>query len=207
MATLKLGQLKDLLEELLCNTNLSLEMMNFLLASGRREVENRVNAYWMSVTTDFALTSGIPSYSLIAGAIARTAFKDIMFLSYRLLGETKWNDVPHRAYQVLNNKYSLAEAGPPKEAAVDNVALFIFPTPDKAYQMRLHAFEWQDNPTDNVGSSDDLMDRFPEALLYAAVGVGTRLMTKEETLAKPWMDLLDKEIPKIQAYSNSRIKR
>ena len=96
--------------------------------------------------------------------------------------------------------------GEPKEAAVDNITLFIFPNPALSYEVRLHAFEWQDNPTDNVGTSDELMDRFPEALLYGAVAVGTVLQTKDVAMAKPWMDLLNGQLPEIQKYTKQRLK-
>lgn len=208
MATLNVGQFKDLLQELLGTVELSLEMTNFLLNSGRREVEKRVNAYWMTQTTNFQLTPGVNEYTITSGTpINRPNFKEIFFLSYREFGTSKWNHLPHRAYQLLNNQYDPADAGPPKEAAIDNITLFIFPNPDKDYQIRMHAFEWQDNPADNVSAGDDLMDRFPEALLYGATMVGTQLLTKDQTLAKPWSDLLQTQIPAIQAYSDARIKR
>lgn len=207
MATLNIGQFKDLLQETLGNVELSLEMTNFLLNSGRREVENRVNGYWMTQTTDFSLVQGINEYAITSGLINRPNFKEIMFLSFREVGQTKWNHLPHRSYQLLNNKYDFNEMAAPKEAAIDNITLFIFPHPNLDYQIRFHAFEWQDNPADNVATGDDLMDRFPEALLYAATMVGTQILTKEIVLGKPWLDLLNAEVPKIQVYSDARIKR
>ncbi len=206
MAT-NLGQFKDLLQETLGNVELSLEMTNFLLDSGRREVEKRVNGYWMTQTTDFLLTAGLSEYLITSGTINRANFKEVFFLAFREQGNSKWIPLPHRAYEVLNSKYNSSEAGPLKEAAIDNITMFFFPQPDKPYQVRMHAFEWQDNPTDNVGTSDELMDRYPEAMLYAATAVGTQLLTKNSSLAKPWFDLLGTQIPAIQAYSDSRIKR
>ena len=202
-----IGQFKDLLQETLGNVELSLEMTNFLLDSGRREIEKRINGYWMTVTTDFLLTAGLSEYPITSGTIGRSAFKDIWFLAFREQGISKWDPLPHRGYEVLNSKYSSSEKGPLKEAAVDNITMFFFPTPDKPYQVRMHAFEWQTNPTDNVGTSDELMDRFPEAMLFGATAVGTQLLTKNSQLAKPWIDLLSAQIPVIAAYSNSRLKR
>lgn len=205
-----IGQLKDLMQEMLGHVELSLEMTNFLLASGRREVEKRVNAYWMTRTTLFSLTQGVDTYDITStsGIIARPNFKEIYFLSTRELATDKWSPVKVRGFEVLSNTYSpVATASLPQEAAVDNVTLTIFPKPTKAFLMRLHAWEWQTNPTDNTLAGDDLMTRFPEALLYASAMVGTLFLTKNMETAKPWADLLVGQIPVIQAYSDNRIKR
>jgi len=203
-----IGQFKDLLQETLGGVELSLEMVNFLLASGRREIEKRVNAYWMTVTTDFQLNVNQASYTISAAPIIRPAFKDIFFVSWREFGtNAKWNDVPHRAFQLLNNQFSPTEVGEPKACAVDNLSLVFFPLPLLAYEIRLHAFEWTANPTDNVATPNELMDRFPEALLYAATMTGSLLLTKDQAMAKPWADLFTGEIAAVQAYTNQRIKR
>ena len=206
-----IGQFKDLLQETLGGAELSLEMVNFLLASGRREIEKRVNAYWMTVTTDFQLNINQSSYLISAAPITRPAFKDIFFVSWRSPGtmrsNEKWNDVPHKSFQLLNNQFDPSETGAPKACAVDNLNLVFFPIPLLAYQIRLHAFEWTANPTDNVGAPNELMDRFPEALLYAATMTGTLLLTKDPAMAKPWADLFTGEIAAVQAYTNQRIKR
>lgn len=183
-------------------------MTDFLLASGRREIEKRVNVYWMTVTTDFQLNVNQASYTISAAPISRSAFKDIYFVSYReFQTNEKWNPVPHRSLQVLANQFNPIETGPPKACAVDGLSLVFFPLPMLAYQIRLHAFEWTTNPTDNVTVADELMARFPEAMLYAATMTGTLLMTKDQALAKPWADLFVAEIPAIQKYSDQRIKR
>jgi len=202
-----IGQLKDLLQELLGNVELSLEMTNFLLASGRREVEKRINAYWMTVSTSFNLIPGVNNYTITSGIINRSAFKEIYFASWRVNGTSKWNPLPHRNYEILNNQFDAAEAGEPRFCAVDNVTWFVFPNPTLNYQIQLHNFEWQSNPTDNVGTADGLMDRFPEALLYGAASVGTVLLTKDQAMAKPWLDLLVAQLPAIQTYSDARIKK
>lgn len=202
-----LGALKDLLQEMLGNVELSLEMTNFLLGSGLREIEKRVNAYWMTVTTDFNLTPNTPSYSITGSPISRTAFKEIYFASWRVNGTSKWNPLPHRGYEVLNNQFDAAEAGEPKACAVDNVTLFIFPNPTLNYQVRLHNFEWTALPVDNVTAATEVMARFPEALLYGATMVGTVLLTKSEESGKPWANLLNAQIPTIQKASDDRIKR
>ena len=203
-----LGQFKDLLQETLGNVELSLEMTDFLLASGRREIEKRVNVYWMTQTTDFQLIPNQASYTISAAPISRSAFKDIFFVSYRIFGSnSKWTDVPQRGFQILNNQFEPGEPGTPKACAVDNLSLIFFPLPLLAYQIRLHAFEWTTNPTDNVTTGDELMTRFPEAMLYAATMTGTLLFTKDQAMAKPWADLFVAEIPAIQKYSNQRIKR
>ena len=111
-----IGQLKDLLQELLGNVELSLEMTNFLLASGRREVEKRINAYWMTVSTSFNLTPSVNSYTITSGTINRSAFKEIYFASWRVNGTSKWNALPHRNYEILNNQFDSDEAVSPKPA-------------------------------------------------------------------------------------------
>ena len=203
-----LGQFKDLLQETLGGVELSLEMTNFLLASGRREIEKRVNTYWMTVTTDFLIEPNQASYAFASAPISRTAFKDIYFVSYReFQTNAKWNPVPHRSLQVLTNQFAPTAVGYPHACAVDGLSLVFFPLPMLGYQIRLHAFEWTTNPTDNVTAADELMARFPEAMLYAATMTGTLLMTKDQAMAKPWADLFVAEIPAIQKYSDQRIKR
>lgn len=186
---------------------LSLEMSDFLLGSGLREIEKRVNAYWMTVTTDFNLTPNVLSYSITGSPISRTAFKEIYFASWRVNGTSKWSPLPHRSYELLNNQFDSSEAGEPRACAVDNVTLFIFPNPIKNYEVRLHSFEWTTLPADNVTAATEVMARFPEALLYGAAMVGTVLLTKSEESAKPWANLLNVQIPMIQKASDGRIKR
>ena len=183
-------------------------VMDFILASGRRDIEKIHNFYWMRATKSFNLVIDQASYSITtspSGGLNLPNFKDIRVLFEKDPAFSRWTEVEIKDFNQAEPLYPTDDTDEPEAAVIDNNTLFVFPPkPDKAYNMRLYHWEWTTNPAANTGT-DDITDRWPELLIYSATAAGLQYLTHNQEISVPWQQLAQQELVRVKRYSDDRI--
>lgn len=194
------GEVKDIVRQNLGVDDLPNDVLDFILDSGRRDIEKRGNWYYMVSSADFNLTSTDQTYTLTASPISATNFKDIRILLEKESTATMWNEVYMQNEQYVDQVYGTEDDGEPLDAVLVNTVLTIYPIPDAAYNMRMYFWQWTSNPDNNL-TSDELTNRWPELLIYSATAFGSRYLGKDD---QKWQALFEKEILMFINYDNER---
>ena len=208
---MKLGEAKDLVRYFIGKQDLPDHVMTFFMDGGRREVEKRHNLYWMRNKLDFSLVVDQVSYSITSsgsGGLNLPNFKDVRIMLTKLSTFTSYSYPPVEFFdfEKTDTLYATDDTGETEMAVIDNETLFVFPPkPDKTYDVRFYYWEWIGNPSGNT-LDDELLKRFPEVLLYAATYFGVLSLTKDNTLAAPWLNMMNEEMVKLKRYSDDRAK-
>src|SRR5689334_11747142 len=163
-----LGEVKDIVREHFGRTNWPTYMLDVALSSARRDVEKFENFYWMRSSVTFNTVASTQSYALISGSINKPNFKDLRALHVKQTGDTLYTGaaVGELTREAAFLIHPSDEENMPLAAVVDNTTLYLFPTPDQIYNMKLYHWEWTSNPSAGNTGSDELTSRFPEALIY-----------------------------------------
>lgn len=199
------GDVKDVVRTTLGKRDIEPVIMDYIVSSGRREIEKVNNWYYMRRVVGLNLVAGTQSYSIAAGgAIPEANFKDSRQFMYRTPTGNFFNEVPSGDRNQLDLIYTTDGRGAPQRYCIDDESgtmnLLIYPvSPDQAYVTRLLYYAWTSNPTSDTGT-DELVSRWPELLIYSAVGQGFRIITKENELAKPWDEKMAAELAKLKNY-------
>lgn len=200
------GQVKDVVREHFGRFGWTTTMLNFALESARRDIEKHSNFYWMRDTATFNTVNGTQSYAIGTGlAINEADFKDLRALHVKESTDTVWTEL--QVGTITQEEAALGwptdEKNMPLVAVLDNATVYLYPTPDAAYNMKLWFWQWTANPTANT-SSDELTNRFPEALIYGALVWGVEQYEKNHPDADRWRALFGQELQKIHRHSLER---
>lgn len=208
---MKMGEIKDVVRDILGRDVMQGHIMDLALASGRREIEKKANFYWMRSSKTWNITAGTNLYPITVSTgvgLNLPNFKDIHALFSKQSSTTQWDEVlPGDIFQ-LERQYQTDAPGQPRHYVVDNVTLRLYPPePESAFNMSMFHFEWTTNPTANSGTSgsDELTDRWPEALIYSGCIWGFVQVRKDEARAQHYRGLLELEIKKMQEYNLDRM--
>lgn len=198
------GKLKDVVRAGIGLDDLNPDLLDYYLATGRREIEQKGNFYWMQTRSTFALTDADSSYVISATPISLSNFKDIEMLAYKDPDDVQYSEIPWASRPVIDRRFSTTEEGPPVVYTIDaSDNLIIAPIPDDEYDMLMLAYTWTSNPASNL-SEDELCKRFPEVLINAAVATGLEILTKSQELAAPWRAKFKEGIREIRHHDNYR---
>lgn len=201
-----LGEAKDVVRDNLGRGDIPPAQMNFIMGAARRMIEKRENHYWMVGDADglgFNLSSGDPDYTISASPISLTDFKDIEALFFKATTETVWTPLESREGKEMNLQYATDDEGPPEFYSEELGILTIYPTPDAIYNMLLRYWKWTSNPSADT-STDELLTRWPEVLIWAASSYGLKVLNKSPEMATPFDALYEDEMQKLHRYNTER---
>ena len=198
------GEIKDIVREHFGRVGWPTAMLDQALASARREIETQGNYYWMRTSGTFNTTASTQSYAITSGTINKPNFKDLRALHIKESGETLWAEIEAGIMPLEDAMLDFAtdETDMPSLGVVDNETLYLFPTPDDAYNMTMYFYQWTSNGS-NL-ESDELSDRFPEAVIYGALVWGCDQFQKNPPEADRWRALLGLELRKIHTHDFER---
>ena len=205
---MNIGQVKDIVRDNIGRRDLPTHTLDFILGSGRREIEKSHNFYWMRASKTFNLVIDQASYSITtsaSGGLNLPNFKDVRVLFEKDPSFSRWSEVLINDFNQVHPLYPTDDVGEPEAAVIDNETLYVFPPlPDKAYNMNLYHWEWTENPDGNT-ESDEVTERWPELLIYAATAFGLQYLTHNLEIALPWQQLMQNELVKAKRYSDDRM--
>lgn len=198
------GAIKDTIREHFGRVGWPTFMLDAALASARRDIEKEGNYYWMRTSGTFNTVASTASYAITSGTINQANFKDLRSLHVKESTDTMWSEVEVGIISLEEAKMSFAtdDTDMPVLAVVDNVTLYLFPTPDDAYNMDMYFWQWTSNGS-NL-ESDELSSRFPEALIYGAMVWGCDQWEKNSEAADRWRALFMRELEKIHTHDFER---
>ena len=183
-------------------------VMDFALSNARREIEKTANFYWMRSSKSWNIVVEQQDYSITtstSNGLNLPNFKDVHALFSSITGSNQWTEVLPGDIFLLEKQYQIDAPGQPRHYVVDNTTLKIYPPePEQTFPMKLWHFEWTTNP-DNNTESDELTNRWPEALVFAGCVWGFTQVRKDEAKAQFYRDLLAREIKKIQSLNLDRM--
>ncbi len=201
-----LGDIKDVVREHFGRTGWPTYMLDAALSSARRDIEKSGNFYWMRNSTTFNTVASTQTYAITSGSINKPNFKDLRALHVKESTDVVWTEmeVGTVTLEEASLMFATDETDLPLIAVVDNVTLYLFPTPDDAYNMKLWHWDWTSNPSTGNTGSDELTSRFPEALIYGAMVWGCDQWEKNSEAADRWRALFSQELGKIHAHNLER---
>lgn len=200
------GEIKDTVREHYGRTGWPTHMLDEALKSARREIEKSGNFYWMRDTNSFDLADGTATYVIgSAAAVDEANFKDARALHVKESGDTVWSEVNLGTHtqEEASLMFPTDEENMPMLAVLDNSTLIMYPTPDKTYNAKLFFWQWTSNPAATTGT-DELTNRFPEALIYGALVWGAEQFEKNYPDADRWRLLFSQEVAKIHRHAIER---
>jgi hypothetical protein len=202
-----LGEVKDQVREHFGRIGWPTTELNFALGSARRDIEKYSNFYWMRDVTTFDLADGTQTYAIgSALAVNEANFKDARALHVKETGDTVWTEVELGTVTLEEAflMFPTDEETMPLLAVLDNATLYMFPTPDKTYNAKLFHWNWTSNPSAGNTGSDELTERFPEALIYGALIWGFDQFDKAHEQADKYRALFAQEVAKIHRHAIER---
>jgi len=119
-------------------------------------------------------------------------FKDIRAAIIKKKTDLEWAplDTGGVTKEECDLHYALNDTGMPNVLIIDNFNIYTYPPmPDTEYIIRLYHWKWTANPLSNL-ATDDLIDRFSYALIYAALCWAYELELKDMQTAAYWRQLL-----------------
>lgn len=188
---MNLWEAKDIVRAHFGGTAFPTIQLDHAMTQGRRMIEAHANFWWMQGEKDFTLTINQQTYPLYSADINLPNFKDCRALSWREPTGVNYEPIfiGDHTKEELDVLYDTNDTGSPEVATIENATLYLYPPkPNKAYNMKLYRFSWTDNPAQTA--SDDLLNFFPMALVYAALAWGYELELKDLTGAQYWKTLL-----------------
>lgn len=200
-----LSDVKEVVRTNIGKRDIEPHVLDYIIASGRREIEKENNWYYMRRALEFNLTVDIQAYEMGENlAINEANFKDMRMLMYRNPTGNRFFEVPSGDRNQLDLLYTTDQSSRPQRYTIDDeggtLKLLVYPAqPDQAYVMRMLYYVWTENPTSDTGT-DELIRRWPELLIFSASAQGFHITTKEEELAKPWEAKMAQELMKLKRY-------
>ena len=119
-------------------------------------------------------------------------FKDVRFCMVKPANDVEWSpcDTGGVTKEEAELHYAINETGMPELIIIDNFNLLTFPPfPDQNYVIKMLYFKWTSNPIGNL-FTDELCNRFPEALIYSSLANAYELELKDMQGAQYWKNLL-----------------
>ena len=157
----------------------------------------------------------MPGYNITAaastgyGGFSITGWKDFRKIYWKETADKRWKELDYGGAKLedADRVYNIDDTGSPELAVLDvrdgDEKLFIFPTPDDAFDLKLYTFDWTSNPASNL-LEDELLKRFPEALYTGAIKWAYLVVLKDPSGAAPWLQQWTDEIKKIRSHAFRR---
>lgn len=198
------GEIKDAVREHFGRVGWPTVMLDQALASARRDIEKSGNYYWMRASGTFNTVASTQSYATASSPISKPNFKDLRALHLKESTSNVWTEIACGVMPLeeANLIYATDDEDFPQLAVLDNSTIYLFPTPDEIYNAKLYFWEWTSNGS-NL-ESDELSNRFPEALIYGALVWGCDQYEKNHPEADRWRALFGAELRKIHTHDFER---
>lgn len=200
------GEAKTLIRLLAARGDFEPLLLDYFLDLGRRELEGgrSDNFYWMRASKEFNLVINQGDYVITAPPVSISDFKMVRYVLWKDPTLTGWRQIPSYELDLLDTNYDTNSNGSPEAYNLDDQTFKVFPVdPDKAYNMKFYYWKWTANPTNDI-ATDELLTRWPEALINASVAHALLVLTREPAQAEPWFKLYEREKKKIQEYDRLR---
>ena len=203
-----LGRVKDMVRLGIGRDDLQTDMLTYFLESGLRMIEKESSFYWTQDSVDFNLTANDRDYTISSSPISVSNYKDSRILLFKKSTDDVYSgEVPYGEKDALDRIYSTTstEDGAPEAYYVDeDDVLWLYPFPDLAYNMRWFYYKWSSLPTANTSESHEVLKRFPEALINAAIAAGIQWFTHDDNLVQPWLREFKRELHNIVLHDHRR---
>lgn len=141
-----------------------------------------------SITTT---TDKLPQKILVE-PVAIPGFKDVRAANVKKRTDSEWSfcQIGGVTKEEADLHFSLNDPGQTELIVVDNMSLFVYPPfPDQDYVVYLYYWAWTSNPKGNL-ETDELISRFPDALIFSALAWAYDLELKDQQGAGYWRTLL-----------------
>ena len=207
------GEVKDVVREHFGKVGWPTVMLDLALGAARRDIEKNSNGgyYWMRATKTGSFTAAQQAYSITTSTSNGwnlPNFKDVRAIRVKESTSTVWSDVSVGEYtqEEAETMFATDEDDLPVIAIIDNTTIRFFPIPDTTYNYKMWHYEWTTNPTTNTGTTgtDELTERFPEALIYGALVWGCEQFEKSYPDADRWSAKFRAEVAQIHRHSLER---
>lgn len=119
-------------------------------------------------------------------------FKDMRYMIIKTSTDMEWSPLDSGGItkEEADLHYAINEQGMSELAVLDNFNLFMYPPfPDQDYRVRLYYWGYTKNPASNL-QTDEIVNNFPYALIYAALSWAYELELKDLQGASYWRTLL-----------------
>jgi len=206
-----LGDIKEVVRTTIGKRDIEPVILNYIIESGRRDIEKENNWYYMRKSANLTLVVGQQAYTVQSGGdINEANFKDTRIYMYRHPSSNRFYEIPSGDRNQLDLQYTTTDSWAPCGYTMDDEAgvmsLLIYPpSPDLAYVTKLLYYAWSANPSADTGT-DELIARWPELLIYSSIAQGYRIVTKEEELSTPWDSKMQLELAKLKRYDWFRME-
>lgn len=198
------GEIKDVIREHFGRVGWPTFMLDQALAAARRDIEKQGNYYWMRSSGTFNTSASTATYAITSGTINKPNFKDLRALHIKESSSTFWTpvDIGNMPLEEAKLAFATDDEDMPTLGVVDNATLYLFPIPDDTYNCTIYHFEWTSNQS-NL-ETDELSNRFPDALIYGALAWGCDQFTQAHGEADRWRALYALELQKIHKHDFER---
>jgi len=202
------GEVQDVVRDFVGRDNIKPNLMTFAVDSGLREIEKRINAWWMRRNIEFNATDGNQFYlirSAASGGLNLPNYKDVMMLLSKSTTDTLWERVLVTEFDIAEQVYATDSTGEPQMAVIDNDRITLFPPdPNDTWNMKMYYWQFTSLPTDETSDDHEVLRFWPEALIYAATMHLTQYLTKDVQMAAPYSGLFEAEFRKLDRYNKDR---
>ena len=198
------GEAKTLIRFLVGRGDFEPLLLDYFLDLGRRELESKDNFYYMRALKEFNLTINQGEYTISTSPMSISDFKMVRYVLWKDSTLFEYRLIPPYEINILDTNYATNGTGAPEAYNLDDQTFRLYPVdPDKAYNMRFYYWKWTANPTNDT-STDEVLTRWPEALINASVARAILVLTRDAGQAKPWFDLYEMEKNKMREYDRLR---
>ena len=169
------------------------------------------NATVTTATDKFPVTFTVDPISV-------PGFKDVRAANVKKRTDSEWSfcEVGGITKEEADLHFSINDSGQTELILIDNFNLMVYPPfPDSDYVVNLYYWGWTNNPTSNL-QTDELIMRFPDALIYSSLAWAYDMELKDQQGAGYWRTLLGGkpneigiggEIAKIRRHNFQRMRQ
>lgn len=225
---MKLYEVRDIVRESIGRDKAAPHFFDWSVEQGLREIEKQDNWYWQeAIASGTSLVVDRQVYSVTAatsgsitsptssasGGFSITAYKDMrqVLAQDSSLSAPIWDEVyGPRLQEMLEQEYASTDTGFPEQySLMENSTgrldvAFWPPKPDKTYAMRLYHYVWTSLPTDPTVDTHEVLQRWPELLIYLATAVGLESLYNDPQRGQTWRARAAKELIDLERYDLDR---
>lgn len=206
---MNIAQVRDIVRENVGRDRCSEHLLSWSLDQGLREIEKCGNFYWMRGVKTWSCVVNQQSYSVTNSAsngLGLTNFKSarILLTSDQTLSNPDWDEVfgpidmedaglqfadtdtGQPVAWALDEDTTTSTTVDPTSNSTDPHLLLYPPNPDQTYSMRLHYFQWTSLPADTSSAKHEILQRWPEALIYLSTEAAVNAIMKDPQYGQVW---------------------
>src|SRR3990167_419935 len=120
---MEIGKIKDMVRDVVGRDVMQGHVMDFALASARREIEKTANFYWMRSSKTWTCVVNQQNYSITtstSSGLNLPNFKDVLVLFSSVPSSNQWREVIPSDLFRLEEQYQTNAPGQPRFFVIDN---------------------------------------------------------------------------------------